>query len=142
MKTLPAIATTIALLSFAFVSQSRPSAKAGPEVRFDGVYQSEQVRTYFYYVRFLKDGTAITVTSEESPYVLSQWFNSDFPGAGRGRYVATGGTVKFSATSATGTLHYSGTMQGSAITFRMRSDINGVEKTHNFRFVKDGTNGG
>lgn len=141
MRTLAVFALILSLMLVGGITSAAPTHGAS-HIDFNGVYQSEQVKDYFYYVRFFQDGTVITVTSKEPPTGLSAWFNKTYYGAGRGTYTINDGHVRFAATSSAGTLEYSGIIQGDVIVFHMHSFINGVKKVHHFHFVKDVTAGG
>jgi len=59
--------------------------KQQPAVRYDGLYQSEKKDNAWYYLRFYKDGTVLSVTSIGTPAQVARWFNKQFQGEGMGK---------------------------------------------------------
>ena len=116
----------------------RPKPDRPAQLRFDGVYQDEAgSRTDGWgYCRFYEDGTVIAVTSTGSPSQVARWFSKEHGHVSRGRYRVKGRRLTFSATSGSGTVDYTGEIQGDKLTLNVHSHINGNRSRRAYRFVK------
>jgi hypothetical protein len=115
---------------------SAPSASAA--LRTDGVYQSERTDDYWQYLRFYEDETVLTVSSTGTPEQIARWFkkeNIQKNGLSHGKVQVHGSQVSFASTSQEGTVDYEGTIQGTTLTVKSHSHINGRRATRKFRFV-------
>jgi hypothetical protein len=117
-------------------------AKQQQAVRYDGLYQSEKEDTAWYYLRFYKDGTVLSVTSIGTPAQVARWLNKQYQDAGKGAYSIDGDHLKFSETSPSGTVDYDGTIiEGGKLKLNSHSHINDHRGTSTYQFVEQKMSG-
>jgi len=112
------------------------------KIRFDGVYQSEEVKKgkpYHYYLRFLANGSVVTASvnvADGSPAKVHGWLGAP-GGRGRrtGRVTVNGDRVFFTTSSPDGKVDYDATLDGDRMQVKFTSHINGARFEHTFRFV-------
>ena len=107
-------------------------------LRYDGLYQSSQVKNYWYYLRFYADGTVITVSSTGTPVDVKKWFTSENVKSrnfSHGKYELTESHIFFSSKSRNGIVDYEGDIEGAEIDMNVHSHINGAKIERKFYFV-------
>jgi len=111
---------------------------SGGALRYDGVYQSDKVTTYWYYIRFYPDGTVLTISATAPAQDLIPWLTRDrvgSPGVSIGQYAVDGQQIVFSATSERGTVDYEGLILPDALDLHTYSHINGHRGHRLYYFV-------
>lgn len=103
-----------------------PPSEPG-DLRFDGLYHQ---MNSFGWLRFLEDGTVLTVPLQSATASEAlEWLADDCEDCGRGTYTIQDSQIKFSSTTAQGTVDYNGTIQKDALILDTLSHINGYEST-------------
>jgi hypothetical protein len=110
--------------------------EAAAPLRFDGVYQSERIDDYYYYLRFFSDGTVIEVSSTDQPEALRKWFSRGHPGVSTGVVRIEGSHLGFSVTSDVGVVDYTGEIEGDQLRLDSYSHINRHQDRRWYSFVK------
>lgn len=112
----------------------------GPDVRHDGIYQTEPrtkgEHTTRRYLRFYPDGTVIAVTSTGLPHHLKRWFKRGQPDRSEGEYRIDEQQIVFSTTSPSGTVDYNGTIDGDELHLQTHSHINQFCGDYVYKFVR------
>lgn len=118
---------TIFILSFiSFIIGCK--SKSLPLINTENVYRSEfKTEDYWYYLKFHKDSTVISVSSSGEPKDVKKWFNKDLELVSSGKYTIKNDSIFFSTTSFTGTVNFKGLISAKKIYMYSRSDINGYE---------------
>lgn len=109
-------------------------------LQYDGMYSStkrsneETGDTYNSNLRFYKDGTVLSVSSDGTPAQLSSWFNKENDRLSRGTYKIDGDKINFSTTSNNATVTYTGTLVDSKTLKLHTSADNGNEADITFTY--------
>ena len=107
-----------------------------PELRFDGVHQSDQDGDSWSYLRFYHDGTVIKVTSTSRPAKIERWFTKEHEGVSVGKVTLDGSRLSFSCVSDSGTIEYAGEILDHRIQLDSHSHINDHRASRVYTFVE------
>ena len=112
-----------------------------PALRFDGLYQSEKVDDYWYYLRFHEDGVVLTASSTGTAKDVIRWLKNEKENAKsrdipQGQYETNGDRLVFSSTSSAGTVDYEGTIGKGVLKLNSYSHINRFRATRDYRFAQ------
>lgn len=130
----------VRLLKEAGTAPAAPSH--GNSLRYDGIYRSEPSRPmgsstdYWEYLRFYSDGSVISVSSTGQPKDLRAWFSKEAPGVSLGKVATQGNRLSFTAVNTSGSVDYSGEVDGDRMCLRTRSHINEHQESKAYVFVK------
>jgi len=125
---------------------SKPSSATEDSVRcplrFDGVYQSEEMgQSSWRYLRFYEDGTVLAVSSTGKPEEVVQWLNKENLKLSHGTYAFGEDWVAFTAIHPEGaTVDYAVLIQGAVLYARYYSHTTGWFGEDSFRLVSGNTN--
>ena len=113
--------TFICLIYFMFSCKT----KKLPFINTENVYRSElKMDDYWYYLKFYKDSTVISVSSSGKPKHLKKWFNRNLEQVPIGNYTIKKDSIFFSTTNYDGTVNYKGRIIAKKIHMYIESDIN------------------
>ncbi len=116
-------------------SNEEKPAQSDQVLRFDGLYRSKHT-DYSYYIRFYSDGAVVAISSSDEPFQAVKLVNKSFYGSSKGRYTKDAARLDFSVTSQSGTVDYSGTIQGEELQLNSFSHINNARGSKTFHFVE------
>jgi hypothetical protein len=110
-------------------SSAGADASVNAAVRDDGFYVARSNDTS-QWLRFYTDGTVVAASStiEATTADVARWLRKDAGGyIGSGSYEIHGVEIRFSDSSTSGTVHYTGRIEGTRLSLRWHSTINGAE---------------
>ena len=126
------LAAVLCLLIFAAATAP---AQAEEPLRYDGVYRSDQVDNYWYYVRFYRNGTVITMSSTGGFNDIREYFGLGGNYVARGQWMRQGDRVVYNTRSKSGIVKYDGYVLSDGLSMDSESLINGfVKKGRRFYF--------
>ncbi len=110
------------------------------KLRFDGIYQTEQLNGSRTFLRFYERGTVLYVTSSGEIKDLIKWFHMDEHSRStdvRGVFQLSNNNIELTLNSIEGKVVYKGSSEnGLNIVFNTKSFINGNESDKEFNFVE------
>lgn len=122
-----------------FVNEDEYNQKDTGNLKFNGIYQSEENRGINSYIRVYKDRTVITTVSTGNPSQLKLWFTKEKfvkPNSSKGIYNLSGKNIKFSTTSEQGIVKYEGEIIKNKLILEIHSLINGNKFNETYIFKK------
>lgn len=119
-----------------YCSSNIPKKQSGvmDEINFDGLYQSKK-DDYSSYLRFFNDNTVLSKSSSDDPKTAAKWMHESNEGTSKGNFSIQGNAIKFSASSLSGTVDYSGEIKGNSLLLNIHSHINDFRGSREYHFV-------
>jgi hypothetical protein len=110
-------------------------AKTIDTIRFDGIYQSEKVEFYWYYLRFFENGVVAVSSSPDHINTIRRHLTASHDKTGT--YTINNGKIDFIINIPRGSVEYSGYAENDLLKFHVISHINGNISDREFRFIQD-----
>lgn len=112
-----------------------------PKLRTDGLYFVRTEGAYkYHYLRFLRGGTVLAVSSSLTPTQMAPWMKPGNPHLAVGRYAITESQahsrVRFVTRSTNGVVEYQASILRGTLILRKHSQINGHRDVHEYRFQR------
>ena len=111
-------------------------------LRTDGFYQSPKaiyqllnIESYYHYIQFFEDDTAIDVSSTGEAWEVMDWFSKEKGYTSKGRYSAENGRIFYTAKSKYGNVLYRIKIKANKLQVSSHSLINGNRNTRTYRFI-------